>query len=735
MTRLTGIHWLAPTVMLASFTCGALLAVGHHIFYASLRGKPIPTEPYRPFRGASFPRQQFNTSVGTAFAFFIRIFLSIAAGTAYTQIFWRSFKGVKKQSPTLAELDWASAGLQNVFGVFNLKHGRGYPMLVFMAIIFWCVPIATIFTPGTLSVESASVRNPWNDAMARVPQYDFATMNLAAPLTNTDRGPEVDDWEYQGPSQPLQHVALAVMGGGNILPIDPPSRSNMSWSQDVWGPALTCTDIEGDERDAMWVNIWNSYNGSTKSSITYVSWVPWQSKDYPFGIGLGNISLEPFRNQPYIFNDGSFVNWIGSEITQRGPPPGDVAGDGTASLWIAVLPNMQSLSVSHGPSASQNDIYWKNDPSCAYTMITDLAAPYLGECAGVHGTFSPVKAFDDSTLLRCDLLNTSYSIEFNYTNGVQEVRVKTDKTINTPVLNGSAYFLGPSLHIDGAVNPLGACGTFHTNPIPDGEGTPCVFDLDAIRLLSYQSISAAFNQFITGSISIDTLSGIAANTTIMKTVLAQTNELAYLREVHTNDLLPQPRLQSLITNNSEAWWDHPGLASSQLPSVNRDLKTALVELFENLTISVISEPYFLPNYSSSFAPDQSPSVTVEMYRNVYAYDPVTLWIAYGLSILFTALAVLAGTIALIQNGASYSNYFSTVLRVSRTTELDVQVAGRDGPGHDPLPAYLQHARLDIGSQAVDARGYELVKGPTDQQSLVRSLETELPRVARTYDGQ
>ncbi|KAK5701737.1 hypothetical protein LTR97_004555 [Elasticomyces elasticus] len=734
MARLTGIHWLAPTIMLASFTCGVLLAVGHHIFYASLRGKPIPTEPYRPFRGASFPQQQFNTSVGTAFAFFIRIFLSIAAGTAYTQIFWSSIKGVKKQSPTLAELDWASAGLQNVFGVFNLKHGRGYPMLVVMAIIFWCVPIATIFTPGTLSVESASVRSPWNDSMARVPQYDFATMNLAAPLTNTAAEAGVDDWEYQGPSQPLQHVALAVMGGGSILPIDPPCRSNMSWSQDVWGPALTCIEIEGSERDDMWVNIWNSYNSTTESSITYMSWVPWSWKDQPFGLGLRNISLDPYRNQPYIFNDVSFGDYE-PEITQRGPPPGDVAGDGPASLWIAVLPNMQSLGFSHLSSESPKDIYWSDDPSCAYTMITDLTAPYPGECAGVNGTFFPVKAFDESTLLRCDLLNTSYSIDFNYTNGVQDVRVKTDTTINTPVLNGSAYFLGPKLGIDGAVNPDGACATFHTNPIPNGEGTPCVFDLDAIRMLSYQSISAAFNQFITGSVSINTLyDGIATNTTIMKTVLAQTNELAYLRQVHTRDFLAQPPLQSLITNDSDEWWDHPGLASSQLPSVNRDLKTALVELFENLTISVISEPYFLPNYSSSFAPDQSPSVTVGMYRNVYAYDPVTLWIAYGLSILFTALAVLAGTIALVQNGASYSNYFSTILRVSRTAELDIQVAGRDGPGHDPLPAYLQDARLDLGSQAVDARGYELVKGSTDQQSLVRSHEIELPRVARTYDG-
>ncbi|KAK5679710.1 hypothetical protein LTS10_007658 [Elasticomyces elasticus] len=730
MRRVTGIHWLAPTVMMASFVCGVLLALSHHIFYANLRGNAVPTEPYRPFKGASLPQQQLNTSVGTAFAFFIRVFLSIAAGTAYTQIFWRSVKGVK-QSPTLAELDWASAGLQNVFGLFNLKHGRGYPMLVIMAVIFWCAPIGTIFTPGTLSIESASALT---SSRIQVPQYDFASMNFAAPLVGEEGDEKVDWYNYKGPSQPLQHVALAVMGLGSILPITPPSTPNMSWSQDVWGPALVCSDIEGDERDGMWVNIWNAYNKSSETSTVYRSWVPWSLYHAQSAYGLLNASetaMEPFLNRPYIFNNRTHEV---EESFQSGPPPGDVALYGDSTSWIAVLPNMQNVGFSWTYPTKQKEFYWNNGPICKYAMIADLESPYTGKCDDLNVTFVPAEAFQDATLLRCDLLNTSYSIKFNYTNGVQDVQVSTDTTRNSPLMKGSDFFLGPKLDGDGTILRESACTTFHQE-LDNGMEAPCNFSLDSLRLLSYQSISEAFNQFVVGAIGTDRMDGVATYTTIMKTVLAQTTELAFLRGLYTLNEEFRPPLQNLITNNSEGWWEYPGLASSKLPGAGGDLKAALGGLFQNLTISLLSEPYFLPNYSSVFAPDPLTDVTMERFRNVYAYDSVTLWIAYGLSILFTALAVSAGIIALVQNGASYSNYFSTVLRVSRTAELDVQVAGRDGPGHDPLPAYLHHARLGLGSQAVDARGYELVKGSTDQQSLVRSHDIELPRVARTYDGQ
>jgi hypothetical protein len=81
-------------------------------------------------------RQQINTSVGTAFAFLVRTFLALAVSTAYVQVFWSSVKTAKR-SPTLNELDWANAGLYNFYGLFNLKHGSKYPLLLTLALLFW----------------------------------------------------------------------------------------------------------------------------------------------------------------------------------------------------------------------------------------------------------------------------------------------------------------------------------------------------------------------------------------------------------------------------------------------------------------------------------------------------------------------------------------------------------------------------------------------------------------------
>lgn len=91
-------------------------------------------------------------------------------------------------------------------------------------------------------------------------------------------------------------------------------------------------------------------------------------------------------------------------------------------------------------------------------------------------------------------------------------------------------------------------------------------------------------------------------------------------------------------------------------------------------------------------------MSLPSYRPIYSYDQVTLWIAYGLSILFSALAAIAGIVAIVLGGASYSNQFSTIVRVAKTCDLDVDIVDpkSDGFGRDPLPDYLERARLDVG---------------------------------------
>lgn len=104
-----------------------------------------------------------------------------------------------------------------------------------------------------------------------------------------------------------------------------------------------------------------------------------------------------------------------------------------------------------------------------------------------------------------------------------------------------------------------------------------------------------------------------------------------------------------------------------------------------------------------------------MHHNIYRYDRSTFWIAYGISLAISTIAVIAGMIAMALNGASYSSSFSTFLRVSRTARLSVEVMDEDGSGQDPLPSYLKLARLDIGINNRDTTTYELVETPVEEQ--------------------
>lgn len=75
------IHWVAPTTMVVAFLSGCLLIMGHSLFYSKLSGQPIPTGSYS-FAGTTLNKQQFNTSVGTAFAFLVKNLLAVAITTA-----------------------------------------------------------------------------------------------------------------------------------------------------------------------------------------------------------------------------------------------------------------------------------------------------------------------------------------------------------------------------------------------------------------------------------------------------------------------------------------------------------------------------------------------------------------------------------------------------------------------------------------------------------------------------
>ncbi|KAL8753297.1 MAG: hypothetical protein Q9184_005465 [Pyrenodesmia sp. 2 TL-2023] len=312
-----------------------------------------------------------------------------------------------------------------------------------------------------------------------------------------------------------------------------------------------------------------------------------------------------------------------------------------------------------GPSQAIQSVQYKSPEreettECDYGTIKHVSDA-LANCevlSSEHAT--PRKdlaaiAFQDATLLQCNLVNASYSSKFEYSNGQQVIRL----TMGTSQgLNGSALFTHPG-HIRNyseLYHPE-LCVAFRADPFAEftlneyedySTSLDCGVDLSALRLLSYQGIMAAFNQLIVGK----------------------------------------------------------ALRNDPIESTTAILRT-------------------VPNYSSVFAPEELVNVSLPTYQNIYIYDRATLWIAYGLSLLFSTLAAIVGLVAITLSGASYSNQFSTIVRVAKTGELNVDPGDQrsDGFGRDPLPEHLKHARLDMRDHSGHAdHGIPLEEGHTGDQS-------------------
>ena len=130
--------WLSsPVLMIGSLVAGVFLALGHHLFYASLAGTDAPTGSYR-IAGSMIPKQRFNTAVGTAFAFLVRAALTVAVGIAYTQMYWRSARTARK-GQKLSTMDTTYSIMTNVFEFAMVQVWVKYPLMLSLAIVAWYV--------------------------------------------------------------------------------------------------------------------------------------------------------------------------------------------------------------------------------------------------------------------------------------------------------------------------------------------------------------------------------------------------------------------------------------------------------------------------------------------------------------------------------------------------------------------------------------------------------------------
>ena len=119
------------------------------------------------------------------------------------------------------------------------------------------------------------------------------------------------------------------------------------------------------------------------------------------------------------------------------------------------------------------------------------------------------------------------------------------------------------------------------------------------------------------------------------------------------------------------------------------------DFFKNMTLGLRYAD--LPD-SADDSSTRAVNATSEFFRSDYVYEPDALIISYVISDLISLLCVMVGIYAIYKNKASFTSYFSTIVRVTNHLDLEESIDEKDRSGSDPLPQHFGDTVVNLGEQ-------------------------------------
>ena len=417
------------------------------------------------------------------------------------------------------------------------------------------LPIASIITPATLSVGSDSPPPKHTN----VPNVAFSSLNLAAPMSDYatlesdgSEGPSGIIYKYAGPSHTVHRITDAVAAQGSILPVAAPSV-NSTWDLDFNGPSLHCKPVNSGFRHAVLANILN---------YTFVRSQNTMEDDCAYGPGY--IAWHPGTMRP----DTPMTAYLPFNIDYLNSSSGALNNDNSYGY---IYHDMASVFLAIAPTLFSSILAEDNDPP---TM-----------CRGKPGYQAGLATYyNTSTVLRCDVHNSTYHTTFSFVNGVQEVDInKVTDVTDTPMITigNVVASLNLSNQTYMSLRPQ-ACPPSDMNYMFND----CLFDPRVLSTLSYQAVMHAFTELVTGMISLGVITSTAQ---LSSTVLAEAPELAFLQSTRRSNQDRHPSVQQRA-----ALWDQQpftGLVNAAAATkATLPFQQALEQVFQNITISLMSAP-------------------------------------------------------------------------------------------------------------------------------------------------
>ncbi|KAL2836717.1 hypothetical protein BJY01DRAFT_52962 [Aspergillus pseudoustus] len=210
----SGIHWRMPTAMIICFLLGLGLAIGHHFYYYSLDDTTVGGQN----------QQAWALRIGTGMAFLTRTFLTTAVGIACVQNLWWILRLKPVRLSTLDSM-WDIRG--SIFNFFDPHLWIRGPNVAILGLITWTIPLVTVVTPATLSVQSAFITSYSPQPLLRDFDWDFFKYS-----TMSDGG-------VDGPTAILTRFVTGVIIQGSVRTLQAPAP-NSSYTHEFIAPLIQC---------------------------------------------------------------------------------------------------------------------------------------------------------------------------------------------------------------------------------------------------------------------------------------------------------------------------------------------------------------------------------------------------------------------------------------------------------------------------------------------------------------
>ncbi|EUC40326.1 hypothetical protein COCMIDRAFT_9778 [Bipolaris oryzae ATCC 44560] len=213
-----------PISMVALFISGVAVAVGHHLFYLRFDNSPV--------RGADedYTSQVWIIRYGTAFAFVTKTLLAGAIIVAYKQHMWIN---LRHEANSVSTIDAVFAATHDLLSFLHPSFWARAKIPALMALIAWCLPLAALIPPSTLTVTGAQL---YSERSTKVP-----TLNL------NDTTLYQSDGIGEGTSPLLHRLTIATATSMQILPMRRTLPVNATYTYSFDAPSLKCTPAAGDQ--------------------------------------------------------------------------------------------------------------------------------------------------------------------------------------------------------------------------------------------------------------------------------------------------------------------------------------------------------------------------------------------------------------------------------------------------------------------------------------------------------